>query len=1040
MLRRTSHVIIEVVVALAIGLAVLAGVAVWRFTQGPVSLGFFKAEIEAALSAAVAPLEVRLDNTILTWVAERSALHIRGVGLHAFDANGDIVASAPEASIHLSLRALLRGLIAPTTVELIGPRIRLVRSADGIFGLGVGGREDGPDVRRPRSLNRLGDLGDAARNLGYLTRLVVTNGDLEVADLRSGRRWTAPSANIALYRDGGDISGELRAELNIGPSTAAIEISARHRIDTGWVALDARVANLDASALGDYHDSLKPLAALNSRIDVRLASRLGRDGRFESTSFELTGAKGSLAMTEHWPNGLPFASIVAQGRVESAPLRIALDRFEADLGGPRLSIRAHAAEIAGLLAIDGEATIRDLPIPTLHSFWPPTAGVHPRRWVTENMTAGTIHETRFGFSLRLDPEGRREAQIDSVTGTMRLSGLTVHYLKPLPPIVNAQATAAFTLDGFDIAVTGGQARGLRVPSGTIGISGFNDRDQLLALELVIAGPFRDALEILDHPRFDFMRKIGVDAAMTDGVLATRLAMKFMLVNQLTFDNIDIRAVSNLRRASVKGIAYGFDLTDGALLLRVDKSGMDVTGEARLADVPAKLTWYESFDDKGAQRRRYDVAVTLDPAAQARLGLEFAPYAAGPVAIEMAYVETDRGQGEVAAKLGLGDTEFSLPLLGWNKAKGEPAEATISALFKNGRLAELSQFDLVSGRLRARGSLTLRADGKGIDRARLDRFSLDATDLALILARTGDGFQLTISGASLDAAPFLRSDSGPLAKGKSEGESGLPPLAITLDLERLWIGNGPPIAELRGSLAYDGASWGEIALDGTLADKHDLSLRFGRAGAGDTVVVRGADAGETLRAFGIMERVNGGKFELTAKRPDRAGATPWKGNLAITDFSLRDAPALARLLTLASLTGIADVVSGQALRFSRLDVPFTFKDDVIAMEGARAVGSELGITASGTIDLATEALHLDGTVAPAYTLNSILGNIPIIGQILTGEKGAGIFAATYRAVGSFDDPKFNVNPFAALTPGILRNLFFGAHKDVTPGFGQEPPKQ
>ena len=56
------------------------------------------------------------------------------------------------------------------------------------------------------------------------------------------------------------------------------------------------------------------------------------------------------------------------------------------------------------------------------------------------------------------------------------------------------------------------------------------------------------------------------------------------------------------------------------------------------------------------------------------------------------------------------------------------------------------------------------------------------------------------------------------------------------------------------------------------------------------------------------------------------------------------------------------------------------------------------------------------------LNSILGNIPILGTLLTGEKGSGVFAATYRAEGSLEDPKVSVNPLAALTPGFLRNIF------------------
>ena len=62
------------------------------------------------------------------------------------------------------------------------------------------------------------------------------------------------------------------------------------------------------------------------------------------------------------------------------------------------------------------------------------------------------------------------------------------------------------------------------------------------------------------------------------------------------------------------------------------------------------------------------------------------------------------------------------------------------------------------------------------------------------------------------------------------------------------------------------------------------------------------------------------------------------------------------------------------------------------------------------------------MVPAYALNSILGNIPIVGDILTGGSGSGIFAVTYHLSGPIGDPKVDLNPLSALTPGVLRNIF------------------
>jgi len=74
--------------------------------------------------------------------------------------------------------------------------------------------------------------------------------------------------------------------------------------------------------------------------------------------------------------------------------------------------------------------------------------------------------------------------------------------------------------------------------------------------------------------------------------------------------------------------------------------------------------------------------------------------------------------------------------------------------------------------------------------------------------------------------------------------------------------------------------------------------------------------------------------------------------------------------------------------------------------------------------------------PAYGINSLLGNIPVIGELLQGGEGEGLFAATYTASGKLSQPSFSVNPLAALAPGFLRGLF--EVFDGSGGAPSEPP--
>ena len=140
--------------------------------------------------------------------------------------------------------------------------------------------------------------------------------------------------------------------------------------------------------------------------------------------------------------------------------------------------------------------------------------------------------------------------------------------------------------------------------------------------------------------------------------------------------------------------------------------------------------------------------------------------------------------------------------------------------------------------------------------------------------------------------------------------------------------------------------------------------------------------------------------------------------------LIEAPMLARLLTLASMTGISNLVQGRGIKFDLLDAPFRlYPGGAVTISEARASGSQLGLTLDGTV-AGNGRLELTGTIVPLYGLNSALGQVPVIGSLFTGESDEGVFAATYAVTGMRGQPEFYVNPLSALAPGILRKLFQG----------------
>jgi hypothetical protein len=160
---------------------------------------------------------------------------------------------------------------------------------------------------------------------------------------------------------------------------------------------------------------------------------------------------------------------------------------------------------------------------------------------------------------------------------------------------------------------------------------------------------------------------------------------------------------------------------------------------------------------------------------------------------------------------------------------------------------------------------------------------------------------------------------------------------------------------------------------------------------------------------------------------------------MTDVRLRNAPLLAQLLSVASLRGLADVLSGDGVLFTKVDAPIVLGQGRIDLPGLRASGPAMGLTARGWVAPGKSELSLDGVLVPSFGVNSVLGGLPIIGDLFVSRRGEGVFAPTYSVRGTFERARVSVNPIAALTPGVLRRIFENP-TEAPPSDQAAPPPQ
>ena len=175
-----------------------------------------------------------------------------------------------------------------------------------------------------------------------------------------------------------------------------------------------------------------------------------------------------------------------------------------------------------------------------------------------------------------------------------------------------------------------------------------------------------------------------------------------------------------------------------------------------------------------------------------------------------------------------------------------------------------------------------------------------------------------------------------------------------------------------------------------------------------------NASPLVKKYKFIEGFEGGSLDFYSTSKNGYS----KSNLNINDFKLKEVPALTKLLTLASLQGIADLLTGEGIRFNEFEMKFNNNNGLMTIEEIYSLGPSISILMDGYVQK-DDLISLRGTLVPATTINKVIGSIPLLGDILVGKKtGEGVFGVSFKIKGYPKDLKTTVNPIKTLTPRFI----------------------
>lgn len=1117
---------LEVVGVAVAATAVLLAVLAWRLSSGPVSVSFLGGMIESAARPSLQGGALDIDDTVLRWSADDRRLSLRLLDVGLTGADGNEIAFVPQLAFQVSMPALLRGVLAPTSVDFYGVSATVLRRPGTGITLAMAGADTMAEPADPEAAAFVGRLIEAlsagdetGTPLDYLTHVGIRDGTLRFVDEVNGVAFDAPSANLVMFRGRDGLAATLQADIAIDNTTAVIEMNGSLPFGADTAHIEATAVNVVPAAFARMSPAFADYAVFNAPIGARGELQIKATGDMQAARLTLQAGPGEIILPDPWDATIPIdaahAEIVFDGvarRIDLIGLTFEAGPHQASLSG-RLDYRiSDGLNIAGVTidlvadrvhtevpgffegpldlesvhlkgAFDFDAlsaeiedlsivtagggialagTVRDgegspavrasgrldpMPLEEFTAIWPLPLAKGAREWVGRSLSGGRVtggsFEVDMPAGMIADADNRIPIPDENLRVEFAVEGATIKYLGEMPPMHDVEARGIVKGDVFDAWVSSGRidvdgGGSLAVSAGHFHAGELHRKGAPGSIEFTVAGATADILAVLDHEPLNLIGNFGVDPRDVGGIGSIKGRLALPLVKDVTIDEVDFAGSAHAEDLAIANIQNDLSITSGTLDIDVSRTRLIARGPVGINGAPQlNLEWQENFIRENGVGSSYRLIGTLDNDGREALGVGLGGFLDGPATFDATFSGDGKEVNRASVKADLIDAIAKLDYASWWKPAGVAATAELQLTFLRGGGFRVSDFDLTGDGIEARGNFLLGPDGR-LTEADLPIVKLGPdNDFAFSAGPTGDtAVTMTVTGARFDVRQLL-SD---IVSGSKEQEAETleaPPQLMSPE----FVADPAHRTAIRAEIAratgnndttFHGVSAEVLQVDGQVWTLHvtavdpegtPLTVRIGPDDDGIRhLAIASNDAGGIFRALDFTRGMKGGVLSASGVYDDRRPGSPLKGTVGIESYRMVDAPVLANILTVGSLTGIRDTLNGEGIYFNRLEMPFAITEDRIVIDDARTSGPAIGLTIKGHVDRRTDRLDMEGTLVPAYTINSFLGQVPLVGPLIVGREGEGIFALTYRVRGPSDDPTVTVNPLSAIAPGFLRRLF------------------
>jgi hypothetical protein len=672
--------------------------------------------------------------------------------------------------------------------------------------------------------------------------------------------------------------------------------------------------------------------------------------------------------------------------------------------------------------------IPQMQVTGVKQFWPFWMARKPRDWVLQNMFGGSVSNGSIAVFI---PAGRMkgpgipmELDANELQISFGFADSRLNLPGDVPPLRNIDGT--FSLKGEALAVNvakastyGPSGRLVTVQSGKFSLPSTYAKPLMADMTLHISGHADAITELANFAPMNALKGTNFKPEDFSGDAQADIQARFGLIADQHPPKPVWNAQVQLQGVSLGPQMEGHKVAGLTGLLAVDNKAARLTANGTIDDVPAELSVVEPVEQNAGTKRERIIKATLSNAQREKLVPGLSDLVDGQIGVELTRVDEKRQ----AVTLDLSRAALTVPGIGWTKGSGIGAKAQFEVTAGDTKDLNIRDFQLTGETFGAKGSFQL-ANGS-LTSASFSHVQLSpADDYSVSIKRAKGAYDIAVGGSSIDVRPVIThlraSTTGGSGGGASASDGTSTSLSAKIDQA---VGfNDEHISNVSLNFSTRGSTISRADLTAVTSSGQALVSQMNR---GDTISVTSGDAGAIARFADLYDNMKAGLLNLKLK----ARGNDWLGSIDIRNFQLVNEQRLQSLVSSPvgedgqSLTSATKRdIDVSAARFQRGFAALVYQDGALSVANGVVRGDQIGATFQGMLRDAKGNTELTGTFMPAYGLNRLFGELPLIGAILGNGRDRGLLGITFKLDGPFDKPRLLVNPLSLIAPGVFRQIF------------------